>query len=294
MSIDQPSKIVIKQKRKDLFNEFSNGVTLHGFRFLFEGKSKFRRLLWFILTSVVFIFSFFLFHQMVIDFFGFKLVTSLTSKYEIFDEIKFPTVTLCPFSTVSGNKLSKSLEKFNVTFETLELIKKYGFTHNKSNLSQSTIDHFKSQNITAHDIHKLYELNYTEMTSSEKIDSFMRPACLFYDGICTENDFKLTSTWYGAAECLQFNYYIEGKDALIPKSMVALEGLNLIMDLQSEDSFQSPFGIEGIAVTISSYSSPTKTFDSTKYIMVKPGDLSSIKLKVRKVSKSLFFHIAIL
>ena len=286
-----PTKSIIKQKRKELLDEFASGVTLHGFRFLFEGKSKVRRILWFLLTSGIFIFSFFLFRRIVNDFIGFKLVTSLMSKYEILDQVKFPTLTICPLSSVSGSKLSKSLEKLNVTFETLQLVEKYGFNHNKSNLNQSTIDAFKSYNISAQDIYKLYTLNYTEMTSGDIIQNFERPACLFYDKICTSDDFKLVKTWYGTSKCFQFNYYKEGKGALRPKSMSALEGLNLLMDLQCEDSYLSPFNLEGIAITVTPYGGPTKTFDSSKYIIIKPGEMAVIKLKVKKVRCLSFYYI---
>ena len=85
---------------KELFEEFYSGVTLHGFRFLFEGHS-FRRVLWLFITTSVFAFSIFLFYELVKDFHQRKTIT-LTKKRFQEDDIVFPTVTVCP-----NNRFSK-------------------------------------------------------------------------------------------------------------------------------------------------------------------------------------------
>ena len=52
---------------KELFSDFLSGLTLHGFRFLFEG-SRLRRFIWFCITTSVFSFSIILFHGLFTDF----------------------------------------------------------------------------------------------------------------------------------------------------------------------------------------------------------------------------------
>jgi len=46
-----------KLTTSQLFQEFYSGVTLHGFRFLFEGKDLVRKLIWFVITTSVFVFA---------------------------------------------------------------------------------------------------------------------------------------------------------------------------------------------------------------------------------------------
>ena len=55
------------QTHRELFEEFYSGVTLHGFRFLFEGK-WIRRLIWFTICSCVFAFSFYLAYDLMSDY----------------------------------------------------------------------------------------------------------------------------------------------------------------------------------------------------------------------------------
>ena len=278
--MDKSLKNVIQKERKELFNEFYNNVTLHGFRFLFNDKNILRRLVWLLLTSSVFAFSTFLFQEIVADFFGYKLVTSLTNEYEKPEQIQFPTVTICPFSTVSKSKLNKSITRLNITYETLREIEKYGF----GNLSQSTIEQLQTSNITESDVYQLYQWNYTELTSGEIVDSFGSSPCIFYEKNCLSSDFKVTNSWYGLTNCFQFNYYKEGKSALNPTTFSAIQGLNILMDLKSEDSLESNYGLEGASIIISPFSSPTKTFDRSKLVVVKPGEMAFVKLKVKKVS----------
>ena len=96
---------------KELFEEFYSGVTLHGFRFLFEGHS-FRRILWLFITTSVFAFSILLFYELVKDFHQRKTITLTTKKF-LEDDIVFPTVTVCPNNGFSKSKTENN--PFNIS-----------------------------------------------------------------------------------------------------------------------------------------------------------------------------------
>ena len=95
-----PSK---DQTAEELFEAFYSGVTLHGFRFLFEGPFS-RRVVWLFITTGVFAFSIYLFIGLVLDFHQGKTIT-LTEKNFLEGEIVFPTVTVCPNNGFSKNKI---------------------------------------------------------------------------------------------------------------------------------------------------------------------------------------------
>ena len=284
--IEKSLSETVRRERAELFESFSNGVTLHGFRFLFDKKNPHRRWIWLLLTTGMFAFSVILFRQIVVDFFGFKMVTSIMNKHELADGIEFPTITICPFSTISRRKLTASLERFNVTSETIKSAEAYGFeATNQSKEGQRFMEQIMSINMTESDIYKLYQLNYTELTTGDIIETFNRQPCQFYTNSCSYNDLKETSAWYGIGKCFQFNYYVEGKASLKPESMSSVDGLWMLMDIQSEDSLANNFDVEGLSITISPYGNPTKTFEGSKYIVIKPGDMAFIKLKVKKVGQ---------
>ena len=95
MTITNKSKR-IKEERKRLFHEFSEGVTVHGFRFMFDQHHWCRRLLWVAINTTIFCFSFVLFYGIVLDFIASKTVTTVEKGLLQLHEIEFPTVTVCP------------------------------------------------------------------------------------------------------------------------------------------------------------------------------------------------------
>ena len=87
---------------RELFEEFYSGVTLHGFRFLFEGNPV-RRIVWLFITTGVFAFSIYLFYGLFKDFLQQKTITSLSKQF-LDGEVVFPTVIVCPNNPHAANK----------------------------------------------------------------------------------------------------------------------------------------------------------------------------------------------
>ena len=95
-----------EEKRKQLVSDFSSGVTLHGFRFLFEGH-PIQRLIWFTLTSASFLYSFYLFQGLVGDFLTRKTIISKSRVRK--DPLDFPTIRFCMMNRLSKTKMRNAI-----------------------------------------------------------------------------------------------------------------------------------------------------------------------------------------
>ena len=110
MAIRDKSKR-IREERKKLFHEFSKGVTVHGFRFMFDQHHWCRRLLWVIINTTIFCFSFVLFYGIVVDFIASKTITMIEKDLLQSNEIEFPTVSVCPNVVYSRSKMRKIFQQ---------------------------------------------------------------------------------------------------------------------------------------------------------------------------------------
>ena len=101
-AVDSIDPSVKTCQRRLLFKDFRENVTMHGFRFLFEG-SLLRRFIWFLITSTITAFVVILFYNLLFDYLEHKTVTNYDIEYV--DRLDFPTVSICPLNTVSNRKL---------------------------------------------------------------------------------------------------------------------------------------------------------------------------------------------
>lgn len=111
---------------KQLFDNFNSGLTLHGFRFLFEG-SLFRRFLWFVITTSVFSFSIILFNGLFSDFLLRKTMVSSNKEF-VETSLDFPTITICPNSQYNTKKIQKLADAYGRTpKEFVDLLNNFKF-----------------------------------------------------------------------------------------------------------------------------------------------------------------------
>ena len=271
----------IKKERHRLFHQFSNDVTIHGFRYMFDQQHWSRRLVWFFLNTLIFALSFLLFYQIMLDFVQYKTTTTLTTLHNGMGDIQFPTITICPFNSASQTKLQNIFRAVNMTFDPT--------SHKpiQDPLVQQALRKFvalRSTNINnLYSVGALYQLNFTDMTSGEILKQFMPTPCLFYGENCTEKDFKTVNTWFGSSLCFQFNSFQENTASRKPATLSPIEGFALVLDLKLYDDFSFGFPVQGISITISSYGHPYKVFDGTTSFVSRPGDLAYVKLSLKKV-----------
>uniref|UniRef100_A0A7M5VAT0 Uncharacterized protein n=1 Tax=Clytia hemisphaerica TaxID=252671 RepID=A0A7M5VAT0_9CNID len=270
----------IQKERYRLFDRFSNDVTIHGFRYMFDQQHWSRRFLWFLLNTLIFALSFLLFYQIIVDFVQYKTTTTLTTLHDDMGEIQFPTITVCPFNSASQTKLQNIFRSLNMTFDPA--------SHKsiEDPLIKQALAKFvtlKAANITnLYSVAALYQLNYTDMTSGDIPKQFMQTPCLFYGKGCTTEDFKTVYTWFGSSMCFQFNSFRKHTTSRKPATLSPIEGFTLLLDLKLYDDFSFGFPAQGISITISSYGHPYKVFDGTTSFVSRPGDLAYVKLSLKK------------
>ena len=278
-------------ERRRVFEEFSNNVTLHGFRFIFDSQYHIcRRLIWLILICSAIVFAVFLFYEIVIEFSEFKSVTAVSTEYDLSDQIDFPTVTICPLNEVLENKFFKVLENLNTTDHVIQLFRDYGMgaigmVHDPEILAFHKI-------IDGHSMEQLekdWSLSFSDMTSEENLSPFTTQPCSYYSTGCTEGEFLQITPWFGSRRCLQYNSFVLNKTTRkLPPMTTKNAGLDMFLDLKFDEEFTNEFPVQGARVIISPYGDPGKTADTSTDIFVKPGDRTFIKLRAKKVCSLVF------
>ena len=152
---------------KQLFDEFNSGLTLHGFRFLFEG-SPLRRLLWFFITTTVFTFSVILFNGLFTDFLLRKTMVSSNTEF-LPTFLDFPSIMVCPNNQFNTRKIEKLAVAYNKTpKEFVDLL--LGISWNTGKYTQDDLEMLKfleKQGVSS--FHQFF--NKTRITLSDMKDT---------------------------------------------------------------------------------------------------------------------------
>ena len=275
----------VQIEREKLFHEFASGVTLHGFRFMFDDKHLIRRVIWFVLLSSVFALSIILFYEIVVDYVQFKTVTVVTKENNLAEVIGFPTITVCPFNSKSETKLKHTLAFLNMTDGFIDMMDglEAKDIFSDSRMKPLIVQLLKS-NMNMNKLMALYEFNYYDWTSGEIVSTISNPPCQFFGNACTEKDFKKVRTWHTKNDCIQFNGFNKTKGAIKPLlNSEESRGLKLVMDLHNDDEFSPNLNLQGAIVTFSSYGYPYKVIQRTKAVNLSPGQMTFMKLTTKKV-----------
>lgn len=291
MSSSYLRKEEVQKERAKLFEDFVSGVTLHGFRFMFDDKHCVRRFIWFILISSLFSCSVYLFHGIVRDYAQFKTVTVMTKEHNLAKEIEFPTITVCPFNSKSETKLRETLKFLNLPGDFINMMD--GMEPSDIFFDPQMgplIEQLVKSNTSVSTLMTLYELNYNDWTSGNIVSTISNPPCQFFGNVCTEQDFKRARTWHSKNDCLQFNGFNKTTGARKPiLYSEGTQGLNLVLDLHNDDEFSPLVNLQGAIVTFSSYGYPYKVLERTKAINLHPGQMTFLKLSTKKV-RVIFYH----
>ena len=275
----------VQTKREKLFHEFATGVTLHGFRYIFDEQHVLRRIIWFLLLVSTATLSIVLFYGIFMDYIQFKTVTTMNKQYNLTNEIAFPTTTLCPYNSKSESKLRTFLKYFNMPSNTIDIMRDKSFLDvfdhpDLRPFYQKLLD----SNLTIKDMAVSLEWNYHDMTFGEVVSTMANPPCKFYGKPCNGNDFKSVRTWHSDNDCLQFNAFNASTEALKPMNQATISrGLKLVLDLHTEDEFNPSLNMQGAIITFSSYGYPYKILERTKSINLQPGQMTFLKLTTKKV-----------
>ena len=274
------------KRRKQLINNFNENVTLHGYRYMFQEKGL-RKIIWVIITGGALALSVVLFFDLFVNYLKFKSYSVIEKNYNK-READFPTVTLCNLNSVSKSKISKL--PVNITakefVEFLQLMQRRTKQSGDVPLKMTrAMGHMKDANITSvKDMMSLYEIDLNDMLNDSVTKSFKNNPCTFETKKCNVNNFSTTMSW-DFSTCFQFNSYeSESKTSLISKMAGFRGGLQLFLNIHSNDMINAYFPFQGIAVIIHPYGTPhfLSTFTST--ISVSPGSLNVINVGQRRVS----------
>ena len=290
--VDEQSSI--KSQRKVIFEDFIDDVTLHGFRYLFQGPFL-RRCLWFLVCSVVMAFSVLLFYQLVSDYY--QRQTIMVENQIVDKNLDFPTVTICPFNSKSKTKLD-NLKNMNISrkvFLKFVAALEDGRSKYKTNITNSIFDNLlnvlERQNITQYkDLIEMFSLKYEDVSSSKILHAiFGNRHCHFYSRLCSPEDFAHIEA-SPQELCFQFNsqkHFIQSLKTETVNNFY--EGLNLFFDLSqalvTKYDTQPRNVFDGAMVTIHEFGEIYQNNMAGNQIKISmlPGKLMMIKIKKEKV-----------
>ena len=280
-----------KTERRKVFKEFTENVTMHGFRFIFVG-SVMRRLIWFLITSLITGFVVVLFYQLLADFLNQKTIS--VHDMEFLDNMEFPTVSLCPMNAF------KKTHKFpgNLTRDEMgRFFKEVFHSENKSKEFKRVKEKLVNEGFTTYlSVAKLF-LNFyndyarTELTKHlfrtgvEQIKGVPFQPCLFYNQSCDQDDF-IPLEYYKQSLCMQFNSYQPGQNGRTVRRTLE-EGFALTFDLSS--SFKTSV-FDGFDLTIVPYGDAYDPTGPHETISIEPGYQTHIKIIQTKVSENIYFE----
>ena len=265
-----------KTSHKELFEEFYSGVTLHGFRFLFQGHWS-RKLVWFVITSAVFLFSIYLFSDLYLEH-----QTTTESRTHFETEMKFPTITFCPLSTLSKKKLDNlPTDSIRNWFTNEDPTR--NLTKTKDNETLKFLENLETTRVdNLIDFYSVYHVGYEDLTETDilKKSFSIDRACTFYDRTCNISMFT-KKEWRGRL-CFQFNALQNGqKQAFVKGTLDYFSGLQLYFDF---GDVKETSDLNGMLVMVTRYGDSDDMKPVNKYIDVRPGEYTIIKLKEKQVS----------
>lgn len=273
----------VKEYRRKLYEEFTDNLTLHGYRQLVSEKG-WRKVSWIIVMLILASFAVYLFFHMLRDF-GHK--TEL--EYEIQDgglNLSYPTITIC---TNSPAYTKDSFRNFplNITEDEfkqfyLEELSSVNHIYNRSAKSEDIIRRLAEHNITSYkDVLELFD-NTIEDTTDVWKQFINGPTCYWGDKPCDlKTDFKETLHWKFSL-CHQWNFYDKnGK----PKTQSSgEETLTMLLNIHARNKLVSFYPFYGLVLYIHPYGTPHQLSSHTDSIGLQSGMFTSVDIGVTEVS----------
>ena len=277
--------------REEQFQAFRDSVTLHGFRYLFEGSSI-RRFSWFVIWLSAFTMSGALSYSLIKDYNTNKVVTS-NYYYPDPEPLNFPTVTVCPIHSRSTSKLLKLQKELNISIDDYLYFYRHLTHYPMPNMFSDAktvqiMKKLKENNISTHSeilFNHHFCSNHSQQNS--KIQNLLsgQLSCSFFKKPCPMESLKCVSV-LPESVCLQFNFYDSNKPSLKNQNHFLLDGLQMHFDLSDtfywEKDYPTKKNIVGALVYFAEYGK-VSSIDMLRYYVLKPGGYHILKVQKKKV-----------
>ncbi|XP_066916576.1 acid-sensing ion channel 3-like [Clytia hemisphaerica] len=273
--------------QSELVEEFYSGVTLHGFRFLFEGR-WIRRLIWFIICFAVFGFSIYLTYGLFSEFLDRKTSVAISRSYTE-QALDFPSVSICPLNVQSKAKM-KNLSIDYTIDEFIIMKDKLLFGHDLNPELNITVDQFVNDLEAAGvnnllDFMKMYQLDFDEIASTDVLAEYLvgGSVCSIYGQDCEDSMF--TERIWRHKRCLQFNSFMPGGEPFTArKESDYFTGFQLELDLGGTEYYQSPSAHNGVLLIIENYGNVDDYVPINEIVTVMPGTQMYVKLTENEIT----------
>lgn len=280
----------VKEYRRKLREEFTDTITLHGYRQVVNERG-WRKLSWVLVMTILTSFAVYLFYHTLLDF-GHKTVL----EYEMQDgamDLKYPTITICGNSPVYGERshtnfpVNVTMEEFKTFY--LEVLSSFSYKYNISRRSAEILAKLEALNLTSYEeLIEIFEHNINDAMEADEWKSFLTgPACYFGEEPCNLNgDFKGTLHWKYSF-CHQWNYY----DALRgPKNQTRSDQtLTMLLNIHAEHKLISYYPFFGVVLYIHPYGTPHHLSAHTDSIGLQTGMFTIVDIELTEVEFSLIF-----
>ena len=272
----------VSEYRRKLHQEFSDSITLHGYRQV-ANETGWRRVSWILVMTILTSFAVYLFYQMLLDF-GHKTVL----EYELQDggkDLKFPTITICTNSpaftktTYKNFPLNISMKEFKKFY--LEELSSVNYQFNTSAESAKIIKQLALLNISGYkSILELFD-NTIEDTSDVWKRFTDGPTCYLGNRPCNfSKDFKETLHWKFSL-CHQWNYY-DSKDTA-KKQTASDETLTMLLNIHAGYKLVSYYPFYGLVLYIHPYGTPHHLASHTDSIGLQSGMFTTVDIGLTEV-----------
>uniref|UniRef100_A0A7M5V5Y4 Uncharacterized protein n=2 Tax=Clytia hemisphaerica TaxID=252671 RepID=A0A7M5V5Y4_9CNID len=263
-----------------LFKDFCQNVTMHGFRFLFEG-SFLRRFIWFLITSTITAFVVVLFYNLLFDYLEHKTVT--VNDFEDVATLQFPTVSICPLNTISNRKLQEL--KGNLTTDEIKYFID-GVIKNKTNSTvyKKVMSIINKEGINTYmELLNAYMNSYEDFADTKLIRTIFDKggekqnqsiSCDFYERPCNKSDFVIVE-YLPKMLCFDFNTYQKGNPGLTIRSNGYFNGFSLTFDLSDIKKISV---LDGFYLEMTSYGNTFGMNTDNEIISVNPGWETAVKI----------------
>ena len=290
VQLQSSTKEQIKNRRREIREDYCSNVTLHGCRYLGE-ENGIRKIVWIVIMTIAISSSFILFFNTILEFPS-QSITEFAVEKNL-DSLDYPTITVC--NSNSPVFAINAYEKFpvNITFD--QFLKFYNsiISHESTRFKN-----FLPPTVVSHILNELYRLNYTtfrqiqEVFEKHKSEDFFDEIILaavryfkcYYDGKpCGLSDFQKTLHWE-LSMCQQFNPFIPNKPPKTTNKYGHPHGLMMITNTIS-NSFYASVPVNGLAFFIHPYGVPHHLIKYTVSIFAQPGSWTQVEIESTEVRR---------
>jgi len=277
------------EKKSDLVEDFIGAFTLHGYP-PFHVTHGFRKFCWFGVLVTMFTLIFRLAQLSYDPANVYKQIIQV--EIERVQEIKFPTLTICPYSPLHDHNAWKKFPGGNVTKEEFHKFYvqvlsnrnrtfKAERTKEDDELMSRMLDTLKKEGYETYtDVLKLFEKNDEAEINSPIIKRFMKKnSCLYENTPCDfEKDFKVVYRHNFQSLCMQFNSFSKDKESLVVTGNDLVNGFFMSFDI-SGVHYEFDSGLHGLLIEIHAYGTPHHLVDHRNVIFLEPGARTNIDIQ---------------